>query len=154
MTVKKLVRDLRFAIPEPLPETAINEPFTLEAVAQINMGQRAAINFWTLDRALSFFRSITQPFQKAGWLVSLYGSVLIQGHGRDLDLIAVPWRPDANVMEAVDIIRNLYGATIEDDKEGIMGRSAIALKLMDESVVDIQFRPASILCPVCQSFRF
>jgi len=57
---------------------------------------------WTLERgieACSALQRIVEPF---GFSVALYGGVLINGTGTDLDVYLVPQREDADVRGAVD----------------------------------------------------
>lgn len=45
---------------------------------------------WTLDEARDFLRETMEPTKLQGWALSLCGSTIIDGRGRDLDVVAVP----------------------------------------------------------------
>jgi hypothetical protein len=45
---------------------------------------------WTLEEACDFLREMSGPAKDLGWALSLCGSTIIDGQGRDLDVIAVP----------------------------------------------------------------
>lgn len=45
---------------------------------------------WTLSDAVAEFPKLSQAAENWGYRLSLFGSVLLKGHGRDLDLLATP----------------------------------------------------------------
>lgn len=45
---------------------------------------------WTLDEARDFLRETFEPAKSLGWALSLCGSTIIDGQGRDLDVVATP----------------------------------------------------------------
>lgn len=89
---------------------------------------------------------ILEPWLKMdGWIISLYGSILKYAEGHDIDIIATPWRPSANVSSA---LRHMEDAINFKDTTGIPYVSAMgseAYKGMCDVpgghvLVDISFR--------------
>lgn len=51
--------------------------------------------WWTIAAAREWFREREESARILGWQLSLTGSVLLFGEGRDLDVIAIPINSDA-----------------------------------------------------------
>lgn len=60
---------------------------------------------WTFTEAQELIGRISELVKPHGYGVALYGSVLATGKGRDLDLMLIPFRPDASNM--FDLARDL-----------------------------------------------
>lgn len=48
---------------------------------------------WNLKTALDLCERMKSPMHGAGYLLTVYGSILCSESPRDLDLMLVPWRP-------------------------------------------------------------
>lgn len=60
---------------------------------------------WTLERGLETCKALQRIVEPFGFSVALYGGVLVNGTGHDLDVFLVPQRADAGVAECVEAIR-------------------------------------------------
>lgn len=47
----------------------------------------------TLDDTLRFIRAMTAPAKACGYILAPYGSTLLDGEGKDIDVLAVPMQP-------------------------------------------------------------
>lgn len=56
---------------------------------------------WTLSAAVNWYNDHADAARLLGWQLSLCGSVLGDTYGRDLDVIAVPVRADAEDLCAI-----------------------------------------------------
>lgn len=90
---------------------------------------------WTLAQATEFVREHEPWFRREGWLLSIYGSVL-SGAGRDLDLIAVNWRPDATPPSHMAL---QLGMPIQEPETSLMGARCFLVGCGGR-LVDLQFR--------------
>lgn len=98
---------------------------------------------WTLSGALVFYQAVVEPAHASGWLLSLYGSVVASpdGAGQDLDLIACPWRSDADETGLIVALITAAGPIeIADRYHGILGTVGIGGMLQDGRLLDIQIR--------------
>ena len=60
---------------------------------------------WTLERGLETCRALQRIVEPLGFSVALYGGVLVNGTGHDLDVFLVPQRAGAGVAACVEAIR-------------------------------------------------
>jgi hypothetical protein len=93
---------------------------------------------WTLQEGAALTADMALTAKREGFLLSLYGSTL-RGRGRDLDLIAVPWRTGADPRRLVDSLAAELGGRIEDRGPGIFAAESAAIVIGDR-VIDIQVR--------------
>lgn len=52
---------------------------------------RAKVTSWTMEQAAAEFPSLSALAEKHGFRISLLGSVLLKGEGRDIDLLFTPF---------------------------------------------------------------
>lgn len=84
----------------------------------------------------------------SGFLVAMYGSVLKKGHGKDLDLLFIPWRPYYSIAETERTIRTLLefkGTGIA--YEGLMESETYQWETPNGKIIDAQFRHAKVREP-------
>ena len=94
----------------------------------------------TFADAQAVFFAIDRDFHLYGWLLCIYGSVL-GGKGRDVDLIAVPWRPMADVEVAKrSLVDRLQAEQFGGKYRGCMGTRSFLFMLKDDVAIDLQFR--------------
>ena len=94
----------------------------------------------TLVEAKEILLDIDRDFRFYGWILCLYGSVL-SGRGRDIDLLAVPWRPMADVEAACRSLMNRQKATqVGLEYRGLMGTRSFLFLTEDGLILDVQFR--------------
>lgn len=87
-------------------------------------------------------------FHTCGYLLAVYGSSVEEsGRGRDLDMIAIPWRPTPVPPQSV---MDHYKAVMIEEGEpyyGLMKTEARLYRMASGHLVDIQFyRPALSDC--------
>jgi hypothetical protein len=47
---------------------------------------------WTIEDARTLLYGVMQPMARLGYVIGVHGSVMLEGKGRDLDLLALsPW---------------------------------------------------------------
>jgi hypothetical protein len=61
---------------------------------------------WTLERGIETCRALNKIADPFGFSVALYGGVLVNGSGADLDLFLVPQKADADVAGCLKAIRD------------------------------------------------
>ena len=103
---------------------------------------------WSLFSATAFINKHRGLFRDYGFIPCLYGSVLnadpIGPLPKDLDIMAVAWRPGAKALVRVT------GGYLADHATGVMGGAlSYAFLLPDGLVVDVQFRDHARRCPAC-----
>ena len=103
----------------------------------------------TRARALEVIREVYPTLKRAGFLVGLYGSLLLSDEGKDIDLMAEPWRPDASPAWAVGLLL-ADGWKRGDEYEGAMGTHSVQLS-RDDDVLDIRF--GHVLTRRAETFR-
>jgi hypothetical protein len=79
----------------------------------------------TLEQAVQVAGVLSPAFHHAGYCLGLYGSVLIERQGKDLDFLAVPWRLPSE--EPADIVLR-YGFEILDRYAGLVAYSFTAAR--------------------------
>ena len=87
--------------------------------------------------------ALHKPFRDNGYALTLHGSVLVDGKGNDLDLIAVPMELSVTPPEEMEhIMCELLGARAlpEEPRHGILRTWARACILSDGRQVDIEYR--------------
>jgi hypothetical protein len=91
----------------------------------------------TLQQGLDEVRRITPHFQDAGWILGVYGSVIMRGEGNDIDLIAVPvvYYPESPAT-LMSRLYNIYS----DPYRGILETEAWSFTHHNGVQIDIQFR--------------
>jgi hypothetical protein len=103
-----------------------------------NFGYR---EHWTLLQAMSFCREIEGTVQRCGYMLSVYGSVMRNGHGRDLDIILVPWRGGAYPEFVCDAIKeHLKASRMVEPENSLFADRCELLMLPDGRLLDIQVR--------------
>lgn len=99
---------------------------------------------WTLDRLLAQWPDATVAARQAGYLLSVYGSVLTKPSAPDLDLIAVPWRLGADSSRFVACLKDRCGWTPYPHHNGYevsaMGAKVFRLQSAQGHVIDLQVR--------------
>lgn len=78
----------------------------------------------TLTEALGLLRELLPIFQRHGYLLGLYGSVLYLGHGADLDVLAEPMIHCANPAHVL-LALELADWAIVERYTGIMADSVV-----------------------------
>jgi hypothetical protein len=102
---------------------------------------------WRLHEAAAIAAGLRFDCQRSGWLLAIYGSVL-SGGGRDLDLMAVPWRPNPCPphMMLEMMARALNAERLGDIYTGLMGTRSQLLRMNNGLLIDIQFHLCSLHC--------
>lgn len=93
---------------------------------------------WTRDDALLIYRALLRPAaEQYGFSVALYGSVLLDGEGNDLDVFMVPQRENPDMAGLLNTLRrNMRGVT--DPIAGDWNRDVIIATTQDGKKIDIQ----------------
>lgn len=81
----------------------------------------------TLEQALVRYRLLLPVAERSGYLLSIYGSVLT-GQGRDLDLIAVPFRERVSPDTLVRLISESVGESWVQRYDSVLGRLSCVWK--------------------------
>jgi len=98
---------------------------------------------WLIKEAQEFIGLITGEVEATGYLVGLYGSVLVNGEGKDLDLMLVPMRPAALRYDPDYVMEKLakrFNGSLSAPYQSIHGSKAWCLSLPDGRIVDFSFR--------------
>lgn len=98
----------------------------------------------TLEHACRIIGRISHIAHANGYMLALYGSTLTYGRGRDIDVIAVPWRFGATAA-CLFLQIETCGFTRANAKtyEGLMQTQALQLVENDTGLVlDLQVREA------------
>jgi hypothetical protein len=92
---------------------------------------------WTRDDALLIYRALLRPAaEQYGFSVALYGSVLSDGDGNDLDVFMVPQRENPDMAGLLNTLRrNMRAVT---DPMGDWNRDVIIATTQDGKKIDIQ----------------
>lgn len=90
---------------------------------------------WLLRDAAAFVRRASPLAGRCGYALAMFGSTL-DGVGRDLDLVAVPWGPWAE-RQLVEVLVESWGGRVVERLQH-MGRDCAAILLPDRRVVDLQ----------------
>jgi hypothetical protein len=100
---------------------------------------------WTLAEAAAFVAELSQWAKAEGYLLAIYGSVLA-GNGRDLDLIAVPWRIGTTGALFVDALAARVHGQILEQGPGLLAQDSATIRI-GARIVDIQVRRAVLEQP-------
>lgn len=96
----------------------------------------------TIEEAQRVIALLSPVAHGQGYMLALYGSVLTRGYGRDIDVIAVPWRPGAASPE--ELIRVLCTQGFESPEVGRRGAmSTYATVIIEKQTglpIDLQIR--------------
>ena len=94
---------------------------------------------FALHEARSIIATVEPGAAFAGYIVALYGSVLRDGYGRDLDLVASPYRrpfDDDALVRAFEQV----GRVIEDNREPLFGTRYVAVQVGPDRIIDLKVR--------------
>jgi hypothetical protein len=97
----------------------------------------------TLNDALAFVRGFTRLASSHGYMLAIYGSTVLSEAGRDVDVIAVPWRPHASPSAFVAALLSDGGfVQIGEVYRGAMETYSVNLVRRHEKhpVIDLQIR--------------
>jgi hypothetical protein len=96
---------------------------------------------WTIQQAMEFAAAAEPTVSACGFLLSLYGSTMRRGHGRDLDVILVPKCSIAHPDDVLRAICGRFSAVLVGTQERSMFADKCALlHLPDGRLLDIQVR--------------
>lgn len=93
---------------------------------------------WNLREAWGLITKLQPVALARGYTLALFGSTLLKGIGRDCDLVAFPFRPDA--VTAFDLMLSLRGESAEPFRQSprVFVRDAQAFQyLVNGKLVDI-----------------
>src|SRR5690349_1434750 len=96
----------------------------------------------TMEDAVHFVTAFSEKAKAAGYMLAVYGSVVTRQCGRDIDILAVPWRP----ADHRTLLNALVGAGCAESSGlyyGLMETCSVALlhRIGENSVlVDLQIR--------------
>jgi hypothetical protein len=111
---------------------------------------------WKLSDALETYRRMISPFHNAGYLLLVYGSILNgQDVARDLDLMAVPWRPSPTPPKLVfdDTCSRFHlSPAVGPPYVGLMKSWSHTASDIDGRIIDFQFRKSDVSLE--QSYEF
>ena len=93
---------------------------------------------WTLERGLETCRELQGIVEPFGFSVALYGGVLVNGNGNDLDVFLVPQRADADVAGCVDAIRAQLHCGVTGPFLGDWNRLMSQIRMRPDAI-DVQF---------------
>ena len=94
---------------------------------------------WTREDALTFYQALLSPAAiDNGFSAALYGCVLLNGEGNDLDVFMVPQRQNADVAGLLVILRRHMREVI-DPVAGDWNRDVVTAITNDGKRIDIQF---------------
>ena len=96
---------------------------------------------WLLDEARQLCDKLEPVVSDCGCLLSIYGSTVRKGRGRDLDVILVPKRVSIVPSIVVDMIKRELGAkTLGEPEKSLFADHCELLLLPDGHLLDIQVR--------------
>jgi hypothetical protein len=96
---------------------------------------------WTLLDASVLYQKLEKEYRGCGYLLAMYGSVPQRGGGRDLDLLAVPWRPDVTPPDLMEPFLSSLGLKPKSEiYVGSMYTWCRFYSLSDGRVIDLQYR--------------
>jgi hypothetical protein len=93
---------------------------------------------WTLERGVEACRALHRIVQPFGFSVALYGGVLVNGMGDDLDVFLVPQRENADVRGAVEGIRAGLNCGVKGPYLGRWNRLSCIIRMCPDAI-DAQF---------------
>ena len=94
---------------------------------------------WSLNDALTLYRDILAPLaQEHGFSAALYGSVLRNGTGNDLDVFMVPQSADANADSLLEALSD-YMKAVAGPEPGDWNRRVTVVTTHSRQRIDIQF---------------
>jgi len=95
---------------------------------------------WILEEGVKLARAITDPAGKAGFQVTLGGSVLLRGKSaKDIDLFFIPKSKDSSPAELITELEKLWGpGTVIDLKYEERSRRAVEV---EEEELNARFNP-------------
>lgn len=101
---------------------------------------------WTLEDALLIYKALLKPAaEEHGFSAAIYGSVLADGAGNDLDVFMVPQRTNHSAADLVNVLRR-HMREVSDPIAGDWNRDVVVATTRDNARMDIQFtrleRPA------------
>ncbi len=104
---------------------------------------------WSLAGALAEWEPAVEAAHRAGFLLSMYGSVLTRdpfiAHANDLDLIAVPKRKEVDWKELVYalVCRCGWRDAGEPARVSLLGAVSVQLMMCDR-LIDLQIRGVDV----------
>jgi hypothetical protein len=99
------------------------------------------IFMWTRDDALLIYKALLRPAaEQCGFSVALYGSVLLDGEGNDLDVFMVPQRENPDMASLLDTLRR-HLRDVTDPIAGDWNRYVIIATTQDGKKIDMQVTP-------------
>lgn len=102
---------------------------------------------WNIISAMTFYRTFRSWFKDHGYILCLYGSVLDKDEVKDLDVMLVPWRPNATSPETVFQIfcRDFHKCPVNTEPyDGLMNTWAHGCIDAFGRVIDFQFRKSDV----------
>lgn len=94
---------------------------------------------WTRDDALLIYRALLYPAaERHGFSAALYGSVLLEGQGNDLDVFIVPQRENHDITGLLCTLRR-HMRTVADPIAGDWNRDVVLATTNDDKRIDFQF---------------
>jgi hypothetical protein len=110
----------------------------------VNTKLQEPFDMWTLERGVDTCRTLERIVKPFGFSVALYGSVLINGTGDDLDVYLVPQKQDADVRSAVEGIRDGLHCGVDGPYGGDWNRLWCIVRLRPDRI-DAQFTRLSAM---------
>src|ERR1700738_33041 len=98
---------------------------------------------WTLEQGRDFISQSARIFSDMGYIVGLYGSVLTNSEGRDLDLMVAPMRhrnERSDPSEVMQRLADVFGGLLSKQYKSMMGNEAWTMTRKDLMIVDVSFR--------------
>lgn len=99
---------------------------------------------WTLDQASALCDDLEDVVSHHGFLLSVYGSTLRKGHGRDLDIILSQKRCGTAPAYVIDAVKRHLNAKVLVLEESLFAEKCALLLMPDGHVLDIQVRMSPI----------
>lgn len=94
---------------------------------------------WTRDDALLIYRALLKPAaERYGFSAALYGLVLVDVEGNDLDVFMIPQRENPDMAGFVNTLRRNMRA-VTDPIAGDWNRDVIVATTIEGRRIDIQF---------------
>lgn len=94
---------------------------------------------WTRDEALEFYKALLSPMaQEYGFSAAIYGSVLLDDRGKDLDIFMVPQKADADMQGFVARLRRSM-RSVNGPIAGDWNRDVVIATTVPGKQIDIQF---------------
>lgn len=100
---------------------------------------------WTLDQVRALCDDLEPVVSRCGFLLTVYGSTLRKGRGRDLDLILCQKRIGATPAYVLrDVREHLKAEQIGEVEESLFAEKCVLLLMPDGHLLDIQVRMSPI----------